>query len=89
MRSVTNKMDSISCRKSVKTGSQPHLRLTQPILHLQQQVGNLALQRLLQTRLIQARLTIGQPDDKYEQEADRVADQVMRMPNPVGRSQAR
>jgi len=28
---------------------------------------------------IQAKLTIGQPNDKYEQEADRVADQVMRM----------
>ncbi len=31
---------------------------------------------------IQAKLTIGQPGDKYEQEADRVADQVMRMPEP-------
>ena len=32
---------------------------------------------------IQAKLTIGQPNDKYEQEADRVADQVMRMPMPL------
>ncbi|MDB4582355.1 DUF4157 domain-containing protein [Draconibacterium sp.] len=31
---------------------------------------------------IQTKLTIGQPNDKYEQEADRVADQVMRMPEP-------
>ena len=31
---------------------------------------------------IQAKLKIGQPNDKYEQEADRVADQVMRMPDP-------
>ena len=29
---------------------------------------------------IQAKLTIGQPNDPYEQEADRMADQVMRMP---------
>jgi outer membrane protein OmpA-like peptidoglycan-associated protein len=29
---------------------------------------------------IQPKLTIGQPNDKYEQEADRAADQVMRMP---------
>jgi len=29
---------------------------------------------------IQPKLTIGQPDDKYEREADRVADRVMRMP---------
>lgn len=29
--------------------------------------------------LIRAKLTIGQPNDKYEQEADRVADEVMRI----------
>ncbi len=32
--------------------------------------------------VIQAKLRIGQPNDKYEQEADRVADEVMRMPEP-------
>lgn len=32
--------------------------------------------------IIQPKLKIGQPNDKYEQEADRVADQVMRMPEP-------
>ena len=31
---------------------------------------------------IQPKLKIGQPNDKYEQEADRVAEQVMRMPEP-------
>lgn len=31
----------------------------------------------------QAKLKIGQPDDKYEQEADRVAEQVMSMPDPT------
>lgn len=30
--------------------------------------------------VIQPKLTIGQPSDRYEQEADRVAEQVMRMP---------
>ncbi|MEM9006466.1 MAG: DUF4157 domain-containing protein [Cyanobacteria bacterium P01_F01_bin.86] len=29
---------------------------------------------------IQAKLTVGQPNDKYEQEADRVAEQIMRIP---------
>lgn len=29
---------------------------------------------------IQAKLSVGQPNDKYEQEADRVAEQVVRMP---------
>ncbi len=40
---------------------------------------------------IQAKLTVGQPNDKYEQEADRVADQVMRTPEdarPGGRMSA-
>ena len=34
----------------------------------------------------QAKLTVGAPDDHYEQEADQVADQVMRMaePEPIG-----
>jgi hypothetical protein len=32
--------------------------------------------------IIQPKLKIGAPNDKYEQEADRVADQVMRMPTP-------
>jgi hypothetical protein len=30
---------------------------------------------------LQAKLKIGQPDDKYEREADRVADEVMWMPD--------
>lgn len=31
---------------------------------------------------LQTKLTISEPGDKYEQEADRVADQIMRMPEP-------
>ncbi len=50
------------------------------ILNLQRTIGNQDVQRMLQTGTIQAKLTIGQPNDPYEQEADRVAEQVMRMP---------
>jgi Domain of unknown function (DUF4157)/Novel toxin 16 len=32
---------------------------------------------------IQAKLTVGEPGDKLEQEADQVADRVMRMPDPA------
>ncbi len=32
---------------------------------------------------IQAKLSIGKPDDKYEEEADRVSERVMRMPEPT------
>ncbi|MBP7070300.1 MAG: DUF4157 domain-containing protein [Methanothrix sp.] len=45
-------------------------------------MGNQAVQRMLQTRIIQAKLAVSEPGDRYEQEADRVADQVMRMPEP-------
>jgi hypothetical protein len=46
-------------------------------LHLQRTLGNQAVGRILQ-----AKLTISQPDDPYEREADQVADKVMRMPEP-------
>jgi len=52
------------------------------ILHLQRTAGNQAVQRLIKSGVLQAKLKIGQPNDIYEQEADRVAEQVMRMPQP-------
>jgi hypothetical protein len=52
------------------------------ILFLQRTAGNQAVSRLMKSRALQAKLRIGQPGDKYEQEADRVADEVMRMPEP-------
>lgn len=48
-----------------------------PSLSLQRALGNHAVGLMLQTKL-----TVNQPGDMYEQEADRVADQVMRMPEP-------
>jgi len=44
--------------------------------------GNQVVQRLFKSNAIQAKLRIGQPNDIYEQEADRVAEQVIRMPEP-------
>lgn len=38
------------------------------------------VRQIINTPMPQAKLTIGAPNDKYEQEADRVADAVMRMP---------
>lgn len=49
----------------------------------EQALGNHAMQRMLRTGTIRARLTINQPGDRYEQEADRVAERVMRMPDPA------
>jgi len=50
------------------------------ILFLQRTIGNQAVQRLIKSGTLQSKLKIGQPGDKYEQEADRVAEQVMKMP---------
>ena len=51
-----------------------------PILFLQRTAGNQAVSRLIRSGGLQAKLRIGQPGDIYEQEADRVADAVMRLP---------
>lgn len=45
-------------------------------IHLQRTLGNQAAQRL------QTKLNVAPPGDRHEQEADRVAAQVMRMPEP-------
>ena len=50
-----------------------------PAASQQRAVSNQAMQRMLRTGAVQAKLTVNTPGDKYEQEADRVADQVMRM----------
>ena len=45
--------------------------------------GNQALQRMLRSGAVQAKLVVNEPGDEYEREADRVADQVMSMPEPA------
>ncbi len=65
-----------------KTNSSPSISSSvDHILFLQRTVGNQAVEKLLKSGVIQAKLTIGQPGDIYEQEADRIAEQVMRMPD--------
>lgn len=64
--------------KVVDSASPPDIPFTsQSMFYLQRTIGNQAVGGLLQ-----AKLKVGQPGDKYEQEADRVADAVMRMPDP-------
>jgi hypothetical protein len=55
----------------------PRVARPSDILALQRTVGNQTV-----TRLIQTKLTVGSAGDRYEQEADRVAEQVMAMPAP-------
>ena len=60
-------------KSSVRAQESPH-----PIDRLHSLIGNRAV-----GQFIQAKLQISQPGDQYEQEADNVADQVMRMPEPA------
>ena len=51
------------------------------ILSFHSTLGNHAVQRLIESGALQTKLTVGAPNDIYEQEADRVADQVLRIPD--------
>ena len=55
-----------------------------PLAPFHRNIGNQAVLRSLSAARprIQTKLTVNQPGDQYEQEADRVAEHVMRMPDP-------
>lgn len=59
---------------------------TERILLLQKTIGNQAVQRLIMSGALHAKFMISQPGDKHEQEADRVAEAVMRNPGQAGLS---
>ena len=46
------------------------------VKHLQQTYGNKYMQRLIESRTVQAKLSVSNPNDIYEQEADKVAKAV-------------
>jgi outer membrane protein OmpA-like peptidoglycan-associated protein len=63
-----------------------------PILQLQRTLGNRHVTELIHAKRLtpqgtilglQRKLTVGEAGDQYEQEADRIADQVLRMPDPA------
>lgn len=53
------------------------------VLALHRQMGNQQLQRLLARHRLQAKLKVGAAQDVYEQEADRIAAQVLAQPVPA------
>ncbi len=74
--------------KSVPSMRQPEGASSQAspyeqVLYLQGSIGNRAVERLFKSGILQAKLRIGDPDDVYEQEADWVAERIMRMPEPT------
>ena len=86
-RFEANKINSdLQTRRINRSGSKASS--VNRILYLQKTIGNQAVQRLIKSGALQAKLRIGQTGDVYEQEADRVADEVMRMPEPQVQRQA-
>src|SRR5262245_50422552 len=89
---ATNQKAQSATRQRSLSNSRAQLhsrRNSSPAAGLQRSIGNRALNNLLVSHAVQPKLTVGQPDDEYEREADRVADQVMRMaePRPNGAAQ--
>ena len=65
---------SAGCKTESPVSAEPILR---PFDNLGRRLGNASMRALLQ-----AKLKVSNPNDIYEQEADRVADQAMRTPAP-------
>lgn len=63
---------------ALPTGTKAAVPASAPV---RKRAGNQQMQRLLQAREIQPKLTVNQPGDRFEHEADRVAETVMRMPD--------
>lgn len=74
--------------KSIQAKAFPGQGLTHFSQGHGQRVTETAVQSAPRVPVLQRKLTIGQPNDPYEQEADRVADQVMRMLEPTASPQA-
>lgn len=85
MRAVAQEKNQANRRSLLNSKRQnaavfPAKQKVHPVVHLQRTIGNQAVQRLLQAK-------ISTPGDMYEQEADRVANQVMDVRPPVKSSQ--
>ena len=81
VKKTETKRGTLISRKPKKRFSQTKNKNlpVEQILHLQRTIGNRAVNQLIQSGTIQAKLTIGKPNDIYEKEADQVADRVMSM----------
>ena len=75
--------------KSQRARNAPSIRDgASPVRSLQRTLGNRAVQELFDSGEAKPKLAVGSPGDRYEREADRVAETVMRMPTSAtdGRS---
>ncbi|MFQ4136450.1 DUF4157 domain-containing protein [Nodosilinea sp. PGN35] len=80
---VQTQTATVARSRSTAVSPRPAPQSAHPLLTLQRQIGNRAV-----TQMLQAKMTVGKPNDAYEHEADRIADTVMGMPAPVVQRQA-
>ena len=85
-QAVAKKMPSGS--NNIHRGSPRSSSAAHPLLELQRSIGNQAVRSLIRTPFIQTKLQISTPGDPLEEEADHVADTVMRMAEPAPSIQA-
>jgi hypothetical protein len=71
-----NKIKNRSSRIREVDFAQPSGSPADRVLFLHKTIGNKAVERMIRSGALQPKLKIGQPDDIYEQEADRIAGQV-------------
>jgi hypothetical protein len=79
-RKSLSKPKTTSRRRHLQKQSVVKSAAIHPLMALHQSMGNRTLQRLIQSNYIQAKLQVSKPGDQFEQEADYVADTVMRTP---------
>src|SRR5579863_2690813 len=85
----------VASREAMRTNASPSARSARarvPVhsrpTSLQQMYGNQRMQGLLARGVVQAKLTVNQPGDAFEREADRVADAVVRMPDSRSKAES-
>ena len=71
-----------SQRKALSTKYSSPQAPIHPVLQLQKTIGNQAV-----NHLVQGNLKVGQADDRYEQEADRIANAVLQKPDSLVQNQ--
>ena len=72
--------EAVAARADARRHQQAGAERAAGFSDMQYAAGNLAIQHLLRSGAIQAKLTISQPDDGEEREADHVAEHVLAVP---------
>ena len=81
------KMGATHQQTSLSPGGKAVPQTASRLAQLQSYYGNQGMLQLMASGVLQRKLTVNQPGDVFEQEADRVADSVTRMPDPAAAPQ--